>query len=87
MVILKQIRNNCKINQRLSEWHEKLALDTDILFLIMYAIKIQQNEIEKYERSVSDSYSIDGNTQSGMMGILTEIYQLYNDTLRESMKK
>lgn len=83
-LIMKQIRNNFKINQRLKKWHQKLALDTDILFIIMYAINAQQNEIEKYHRNVSENFSVTHHTSS-LQQTLTEIYQLYLETLRNAM--
>jgi len=82
-LIMKQIRNNFKINQRLKKWHQKLALDTDILFIMMYAVHAQQNEIEKYHRNVSESFSV--NHATSLQQTLSEIYQLYLETLQNAM--
>lgn len=83
---LKSIRNSHKINTRLEKWQRRLAIDVDIILLIIYVINLQQNDIEKYERSVSSTKHKSYTLSSNIKATLTEVYQIYTNVLCKAMQ-
>jgi hypothetical protein len=85
--ILKEAKNKSKSSHRITRRQEKFALDVDILFLLMFAISVQSDAIDKYERSLSKNNDIVPKVRSKIMAIMTTVYQFYKDTLLEVMSK
>jgi hypothetical protein len=79
----------------IEKWHIKLAMDVDVLLLIMRALAKQEAAIEKYERSLAlpgrlvlhDSVESTRHCYTELMRIMTEIYTLYKQELSAVLRK
>jgi hypothetical protein len=91
----KQRSSQTVSNIVIEKWHIKLAMDVDVLLLVMRALAKQEAAIEKYERSLAlpghlvlhDSVESTRHCYSELMRIMTEIYTLYKQELSAVLRK
>jgi hypothetical protein len=93
IILRQQLLSSANSALQLTEWQRDLALDIDLLVLMMHGVTIQQNEIEKYERSLSlgrEHSSVsenNNNTTAELTKLLVQIYTLYLKALDGTMKR
>lgn len=85
-MILRQASKQSRTRfTQIEQWQENLARDIDIYALMMLAVNVQSNEIEKYERSAQLERHGDG--ALNLTAPLFTIYQQYVNVLDDTMKK
>ena len=76
-------------------WHTRLAIDLDLLCLMMRAVAAQQAEVEKFERSlasphayvVHDSDDSQRAVHRALNRVMVELYELYASELSLAMRE
>lgn len=86
LILLQSKRPGGNVFNRVEKWQKKLARDIDIYMMLMLAVNVQSNEIEKYERA-STGGGGGAAYELNLTKTLFDVYAVYMNVLDDTTKK
>jgi hypothetical protein len=80
--LITMVRNNQKSFHHIEKWQKRFVSDIDMMYLMLNAIILQKNEIDKYERTISPTLlvvSTDYKIKESVISELSKLYQFSYD--------